>query len=134
MEPHWKKRNQLTLVTSKNPTYRSKFERQIASQLSKAGVRFEYETIKLGYVRQCNYTPDFILPNGVIIEAKGFFKASDRTKMLAVREANPSLDIRFIFQNAKVKLSRNSRTSYSQWAERHGFKWAQGNVPGEWIA
>lgn len=121
-------------MTSKNPTYRSKFERQIASQLSKAGVRFEYETIKLGYVRQCSYTPDFILPNGVIIEAKGFFKASDRTKMLAVREANPSLDIRFIFQNAKVKLSRNSRTSYSQWAERHGFKWAQGNVPGEWIA
>ena len=121
-------------MTSKNPTYRSKFERQIASQLSKAGVRFEYETIKLGYVRQCNYTPDFILPNGVIIEAKGFFKASDRTKMLAVREANPSLDIRFIFQNAKVKLSRAPKSlTYGQWADRHGFVWCEGHIPTAWF-
>tara|TARA_B100000686_G_scaffold354714_1_gene466604 strand:- start:554 stop:919 length:366 start_codon:yes stop_codon:yes gene_type:complete len=120
-------------VTSKPPKYRSKFERQIASQLRDAGVRFEYETTRLGYVRKCTYTPDFILSNGIVIEAKGFFKASDRTKMVAVKEANPLLDIRFVFQNARVKLSRNSDTSYGEWAEKKGFLWAHQSIPEEWI-
>ena len=29
---------------------------------------------KFDYVTKSKYTPDFFLPNGVILEAKGFFK------------------------------------------------------------
>lgn len=113
--------------------YRSKFERQIASQLKLAGVRFEYETIRLGYTRKCSYTPDFILPNGIVIEAKGFFKPSDRTKMLAVREANPDMDIRFLFQNAKVKITKGGKTTYGDWADKKGFIWAEKDIPNTWL-
>ena len=45
------------------------------------------------------------------MEAKGFFKPSDRRKMLAVKEQNPELDIRFIFQRNNT-LSKNSKTTY----------------------
>ena len=63
-----------------------------------------------------NTHPDFFLPNGVIIEAKGFFKPSDRRKMLAVKEAHPELDIRFVFMRDNT-LSKSSKTTYSMWAE-----------------
>ena len=33
------------------------------------GVKYEYESTKVPYVIHHNYTPDFILPNGVWLEA-----------------------------------------------------------------
>ena len=121
-------------VISKGKQYRSKLERQIALQLREAGVRFEYESMRLGYTRKCTYTPDFILSNGILIEVKGWFKSSDRTKMVAVREANPELDIRFLFQNANIRITKGSKTSYGDWAEKKGFKWAEKRVPESWLS
>ena len=31
------------------------------------------------------YTPDFVLPNGIIIEAKGIFEREDRQKHLLIK-------------------------------------------------
>ena len=44
------------------------------------------------------YKPDFVLNNGIIIEAKGWFKARDRVKHLLIQEQYPELDIRFCFR------------------------------------
>jgi hypothetical protein len=79
------------------------------------------------------YTPDFILPNGIIIEAKGRWLGSDRTKHLKVREAHPELDIRFCFQNAHNKLTARSKTSYADWCDKKGFKWCHKTIPTEWM-
>ena len=121
------------LMTSKPIKFRSKFEHSVASALKKAGVTFCYETLKLGYTRECVYTPDFILPNGIIIECKGYWVPSDRTKHLRVREANPDLDIRFCFQNAHNRLSKRSHTTYAEWCDKHNFKWSHKHIPYEWI-
>ena len=87
----------------------------------------------LPYIIEADYRPDFILDNGVIIEAKGFFAPMDRRKMLAVKKQHPDLDIRLCFQNAKDKISRAKRSiTYGQWATRHGFKWASGSIPQDW--
>ena len=40
--------------------------------------------------------------------------------MLAVKEQNPELDIRFVFQRNNT-LSKNSKTTYGAWCEKHGF-------------
>ena len=66
--------------------FRSKFEEQIAKAFTSVGLDFGYETSKLNYTLDCSYTPDFHLPNGVIIEAKGFLKPTDRRKMIAVKK------------------------------------------------
>ena len=91
--------------------YRSRFEERVANNLEQMGVAFSYETERLTYTVFRTYKPDFILPNGVIVEAKGYFTPADRTKHLRVREAHPELDIRFCFQNSKVKLSKTSNYS-----------------------
>ena len=116
------------------PKGRSGFERDVMRSLNVRGVPFGYEPIALDYVINHTYTPDFILPNGIIIEAKGFFDSKDRTKHLAVREQHPDLDIRFLFQNANTRFSPKSKTTYGQWASKKGFLWAHGVViPDAWI-
>lgn len=77
------------------------------------------------------YTPDFVLPNGIIIECKGRFKAADRTKHLLIQEQWPELDIRFVFMQDN-KLSTTSTTRYSDWCMKHGFEYAIGNIPEGW--
>jgi len=115
-------------------TYRSKYEARIAKNSPKD---ISYETLKLKWIppiKVRTYTPDFILPNGIIVEAKGRFTASDRAKMLCVIEQNPSLDIRMLFMNSNVKLSKVSKTSYAMWCDKNNIKWADGDkVPTAWL-
>ena len=112
--------------------YRSGLEERFGKLLDKQGVPFLYEVEKFAYVTESKYTPDFFLPNGVIIEAKGFFKPSDRRKMLAVKQQHPELDIRFVFQRNNT-ISKNSKTTYGAWADKYGFPWCIfPDVPTHW--
>lgn len=115
--------------------WRSGLETRVAEELEEAGVEYQYETLKIEW-HDCNvrtYTPDFILPNGIIVETKGRFTTADRLKHLEVRKQHPTLDIRFVFQNPNIKIRKKSPTSYSMWCDKHGFKWASKSVPQEWI-
>jgi len=114
--------------------YRSRFEERLALGLQKRGVDFSYEAERFLYKVERHYTPDFIFPNGVIVEVKGYFTSADRTKHLKVREYNPNLDIRFCFQNARNKLNKTSKTTYSDWCEKHGFQWCERVIPEEWVS
>ncbi len=117
--------------------YKSGLEQNIASQLKEAGVDFEYETKRLKFTipaRTATYTPDFHIGN-MVIEAKGYFrKASDRQKLVLVKQAYPDMDLRLVFQKASNPIYKGSSTTYAKWAEDHGFKWADGGrIPDEWL-
>ena len=115
--------------------YRSGLESKVSAQLSEAGVDFEYETFKIEY--QVNetrkYTPDFRLPNGIIVETKGRFVAADRKKHLLVQQQHPDLDIRFVFSNSKAKLNKGAKSTYADWCQKHGFLFADKTIPEEWL-
>jgi hypothetical protein len=113
--------------------YRSGLESQIADQLKASGVSFEYETKRISYQRQSKYIPDFVLSNGIIIEAKGRLTQEDRSKMRLVKQQNPELDIRFVFSRASAKLSKSSKTTYADWCDKYGFPYAEKQVPKEWL-
>jgi len=53
--------------------------------------------------------------------------------MKAVKKQWPKMDIRFVFQNANNKLNKRSKTTYAQWADKHGFPWAHKRIPEEWL-
>lgn len=106
-------------------TYRSKFEATLAALPALTGA--EYETVGLVYrLPPAVYTPDFQLPNGILLEAKGFFKAADRTKMKLVRAQHPHVDLRVVLQTPYKTLSPASMTTYAGWCEQHGFPWCAG--------
>lgn len=114
--------------------WRSGLEERVAKELSESGIKYEYESMKIRYdVNETRtYTPDFILPNGIIVETKGRFVAADRKKHLLIQKQF-DYDIRFVFQNAKAKLFKGAKSTYSQWCDKHGFLWAQGSIPEEWL-
>lgn len=115
--------------------YRSGLEDKVSDQLKKSGVRFSYESMKISYrideVRK--YTPDFLLPNGIIVETKGRFTAADRKKHLLIKEQHPEFDIRFVFSNSRAKLNKGAKSSYGEWCDKHGFLYADKEIPTEWI-
>ena len=67
--------------------YRSGLEDDISKDLTDRGISFEYETIKIYWELSeiKAYTPDFILPNELIIESKGRFTTADRKKHLKIK-------------------------------------------------
>lgn len=115
--------------------YRSGLEDTIANQLETLGVDYKYEKLKISYAvnEQRTYTPDFELPNGIIIETKGRFILADRKKHLLIKAQYPEKDIRFIFSNSRDKITKGSKTTYADWCRKNGFKWADKLVPKEWL-
>jgi len=115
-----------------NNGFRSGFESKLAHQLERGGIRYKYETLQIEYQKVSTYTPDFILPNGIIIEAKGLWTTEDRKKHL-VREQHPQLDIRIVFQSATNKIRKGSNTTYAGWCEKKGIKYANKLIPKQWL-
>ena len=115
--------------------YRSAFEQGIAEAAKEEGIKFEYEPeeSRVKWTPKPKvYTPDFVLPNGVIVEAKGRLTVHDRTKHVMIQAQHPELDIRFVFQYNNP-ITKGSKTRYTDWAEKNGFKWAMKTIPKEWF-
>lgn len=120
---------------------RNNFERQVFKDLRscqrKLKFEVEYESVVLPYTLRREYIPDFVvtLPSGktLFIETKGYLRPDDRAKLLSARECNPEADIRIVFMQDN-KIHKSSKTRYSDWASKHGFKFAFGNVPQEWLS
>ena len=116
--------------------FKSGLEETISSQINGRGIDVKYESEKIPYIIPASnhtYNPDFKLPNGIFVETKGRFVAADRKKHLLVKSQNPELDIRFVFSNSKNKITKSSKTSYGDWCDKNGFKYADKIIPEDWV-
>lgn len=117
--------------------FRSGLEDRIADSLTIQGIPFEYEQLVINYIQPAKarkYTPDFVLlKNDIIIESKGRFMTADRQKHLMIKDQYPELDIRFVFSNSKAKLSKLTQTTYGDWCTKHGFLYADKEIPVAWL-
>lgn len=144
MSRNWQSRRKLW----NTERVRSGLELGLKEWLERKGIKYGYESIRLKYIKQrcphCQnpsvtgvYTPDFIIGD-IIIECKGRFKSTDRTKMIRVKENNPDKDIRFIFQRDNT-LTKSGKMTYSGWALKHGFpsyvlvNESEPNIPDRWL-
>ena len=130
----WAQRAFNKLKEKKEPKFRSNLEKNIADLLTGLGVSYQYESEKLSYTIEHNYTPDFVLPNYLYLEAKGYWDPEDRRKILAVKRCNPDVDIRMVFQSPYNTISKKSKTTYAKWCEKHDIPWTSyKDIPIEWL-
>ena len=130
----WAQKAYDKLKNKEQPKYRSNLEKDIGNLLEGLGVSFQYESEKLSYTIEHNYTPDFVLPNYVYLEAKGYWDAADRRKVLAVKRDNPDIDLRMVFQSPYNTISKKSKTTYAKWCEKHDIPWTSyHDIPLEWL-
>ena len=87
--------------------FRSKLEEKVADLLVDLDVKYEYESVKVDYTISHLYCPDFVLPNGVHLECKGYWDSADRRKIKAVKQQHPELDLRMVFQSPFNTISKN---------------------------
>lgn len=128
--------------------YRSKFEARVAAVLPK-GTEYEPKTFQYpvadpGYrcracaskdvIRTTSYKPDFKLPNGTWIEAKGKLTGANRRRLVAWKAYFPDETLRIVFM-CDNKLSKGAKSRYSEWATKAGFEWCVGpnKIPREWF-
>lgn len=117
--------------------FRGGLERAIGDRLDGLSISYQYEPGDIVYLvpaRNAKYKPDFVLPNGIVIEAKGRFVTSDRQKFARLKEQYPRLDIRFIFSNPNNRISKKSRTTYGMWCDRKEFPFASVKNHSIWMA
>ena len=130
--------------------FKSKLEEEVANQLIDLDIKFKYELecflfpmkIRNGECGDCKskdvyrltyYTPDFFLTDlNIIIETKGNFKSTDRSKILAFIEDNPDLDFRMVFQRNN-KLRKNAKSRYSDWCEKYKIPYCFKIITTKWL-
>lgn len=107
--------------------FKSRFERTVADLIKREGYPVLYEIEKIPFVqpeKHRNYNPDFVLNtkggHKIYIEAKGRWTLADRQKHLWLRDQHPELDIRLVFMNPNVKITKTSKTTYRVWAQQQG--------------
>jgi len=127
-------------AVAKKYGFKSGLEEKISIVLSEKQVNFGYEEDKIVYTipeSLHKYTPDFTVRKSegriMYIETKGRWVTADRKKLKLVKEQHPELDIRILFQNAKNKISKNSKTTYGDYANKIGIPWADKTIPESWF-
>ena len=131
--------------------YRSGFEEKIAEWLNGKQIKFEYESLVLSYpktvrrgtclacgsgkvVSARTYKPDFVLTDSqVVIEAKGRLTSPDRTKLVAVKAANPKVRLVLLLASDN-RIRKGSDERYSNWCEKNHFDFAIGTIPRRWLS
>lgn len=116
--------------------YRSGLERSLGSEIAAVGQPVLFETFRVPYAipaKLHHYTPDFMLANGIIIEGKGIFDATDRAKHLFVKSQYPELDIRFVFSSSRAKISKGSSTTLADWCRKYDYQFADKSIPLAWF-
>ena len=112
--------------------YKSMSEVKYKAFLDAHGIPNEYEPDVFKYkLPQGKYTPDFKIlkqsksggTDPIYLEYKGVFSGKDRRKLRYVRQSNPTLDLRLVFERSSNKLNRCSKTTYGEWATKNGFTW-----------
>lgn len=100
--------------------FKSKFEKEVSTFY---GLNDAYEIEAIPYVIESKYNPDFKLAKNVFLETKGFFKDSDRRKILAVVRQHPDKKIIMFFQDSTVKLRKKGKMTYGEWCDKNGIDW-----------
>lgn len=117
------------------PTFKSKFESAVWKELRKHYTSCKYEPDKHEYIQPVihrKYIPDFKMGKNFYIEAKGKLDLATRQKMVWFKDSNPHITIVFLFMNAGNKITKRSKTTYAQWAEKNGFLWL--DYRKDWIS
>jgi len=102
--------------------YKSLLEQKVHNLL---GSDWDYEPETFRFIqpaKERKYTPDF-RKGKIYIEVKGKLDLETRQKMQWFKEQHPDVHLVIIFGKASNKLSKKSKTTYAQWAEKVGFEY-----------
>jgi hypothetical protein len=133
--PYSDKNSKNAKTYAKRVGLRSMLEVRTQAWLEEKGKNFTYEkeVWKYQYEPQ-KYKPDFNVDGGdITIECKGKLTKEVRKKILAIKDCNPDRKFYLVFEKPDNKINRGSKTSYGDWASKHGIEWGEGTPEPGWF-
>jgi hypothetical protein len=115
--------------------YRSGLEVQLAKQLDDNHIEYKYEGTTFQYEQPAEikrHTPDFILPNFIIVEGKGEWTTADRKKVKLFLSQNPGIDYRMVFSRSASRISKKSKTTYADVCRTLKIPFTDKWIPAVW--
>ena len=110
---------------SKLGSFRSEFEKDVATQLQPFG--FSYEPCQIDYRVERKYTPDFVYELNrrvYYIECKGYFRAGDTQKYRAINQClKENEELIFVLMKPNQKVSKSTKNTMAQWCDKHDILW-----------
>ena len=98
--------------------------------------------VEEAYQRAMMYSPPYVIEHRhegcsrvikhVTVEHRNTLLLADRMMHLLIKRHRPELDVRFVFENASQRISKQSKQTYGGWCAKHGIPYAEGNVPEIW--
>jgi len=105
---------------------RSKLELKFEDILIANNAEYDYEVTRIPYTvpeSDHNYIVDFTGTNGILYEVKGWISDyQERMKYVLVKQQNPDIDLRFVFDNIQ-KLCGGTKMTHAKWCDKYGFKY-----------
>jgi hypothetical protein len=135
--PDWVRKAAANKALGLKHGFRSGLEEKLGKAIEAQGQPVRFETFKIPYrvpETRHTYCPDFLLTNGILVEAKGIFDSTDRAKHLFVRAQYPDLDIRFVFTRSASPINPGSKTTLAEWCVKHGYQFADKMIPVSWFS
>jgi hypothetical protein len=107
-------------------SFRSEFEKDVATQLQPFG--FSYEPFQVPYEIPRKYTPDFVYEDNrgrcYLIECKGYFRAGDTQKYKAISKSLPwTRELIFVLMKPNQKVSKSTKLTMAEWCDKHEILW-----------
>ena len=119
-----------------NKEKRSALEEQVELALTGQGLSPSYESEKFAYVLHRKYRPDFKIESDhgpIHIEVKGWWPSKERSKLLAVFINNPTIRLFVALQRPQQKISKQSKTTYAMWCDKHFIPWCPIPIQPEYM-
>ena len=119
-----------------NKEKRSALEEQVELALTGQGLSPSYESEKFAYVLHRKYRPDFKIESDhgpIHIEVKGWWPSNERSKLLAVFINNPTIRLFVALQRPQQKISKQSKTTYAMWCDKHFIPWSPIPISPEYM-
>ena len=67
------------------------------------------------------------------MELKGYLRTDARKKLELFKQQFPHIDLRLVFQNSKATYQGTKKKTCAEWAEKHGFIYADKRIPSRWF-
>lgn len=98
-------------------------------------VKQRQKVFQITMTQRRSYTPDFMTPNGMFLEVKGYLRPENVKLFTAIsKEYGKDFTQRvlLLFANSNTRISK-TKTTYGQWAAKMGMTFAQGTtIPPHW--
>ncbi len=130
----WRSQRRAVIGAGKRTNgFKSEMEDRVIGPWLASGALYEPYNFRFPIKIVSRYTPDVVLPNGIVIEVKGWWTGASRKKLEAFKRSYPDLELRMVLATPRAYITTDHKTTQAEWCNKRGIPWAEKEIPASWL-